>query len=58
MFTIQQMECLGACDRAPVVGVNDHWHECQKPEAVKELIDGLRSRGAAALTGCYLKVEK
>ena len=57
-FTLLEVECLGACDRAPVVGVNDHWHECQKPEAVKELIDGLRSRGAAALTGCYLKVEK
>ena len=28
MFTIQQMECLGACDRAPVMMVNnDHWHE-------------------------------
>jgi len=57
-FTLLEVECLGACDRAPVVGVNDHWQECQKPEAVKELIDGLRSRGAASLTGCHLKVEK
>jgi NADH-quinone oxidoreductase subunit E len=57
-FTLLEVECLGACDRAPVVGVNDHWHECQKPEAVKELIEGLRTRGAASLTGCYLKVEK
>jgi NADH-quinone oxidoreductase E subunit len=57
-FTLLEVECLGACDRAPVVGVNDHWQECQKPEAVKELVDGLRSRGAAALTGCHLKVEK
>ena len=29
MFTIQPMECLGACDKAPVVMVNnEHWHEC------------------------------
>ena len=29
-FTLLEVECLGACDRAPVVGVNDHWHECQQ----------------------------
>jgi hypothetical protein len=40
------------------VGVNDHWHECQDPDAVAALVEGLRTRGAAALTGCYLKVEK
>ena len=59
MFTIQQMECLGACDRAPVMMVNnDHWHECQRPEDAKALVDGLRAKGTAALTGCYLAVEK
>jgi len=57
-FTLLEVECLGACDRAPVVGVNDHWHECQKPEDAKALVDGLRARGAAALTGCHLRVEK
>lgn len=55
-FTLVEVECLGACDRAPVVGVNDDWHECQKPEDAKALIDGLRTRGAASLTGCHLKV--
>jgi len=57
-FTLLEVECLGACDRAPVVGVNDHWHECQKPEDAKALVDGLRARGAAVLTGCHLRVEK
>ena len=57
-FTLIEVECLGACDRAPVVGVNDEWHECQRPEDAAALIDGLRSRGTAALTGCHLKVEK
>jgi NADH-quinone oxidoreductase subunit E len=55
-FTLIEVECLGACDRAPVVGVNDHWHECQKPGAVRELVEGLRTRGAASLTGCHLRV--
>lgn len=57
-FSLFEVECLGACDRAPVVGVNDHWHECQKPEDARALVDGLKTSGAAGLTGCYLHVEK
>jgi NADH-quinone oxidoreductase E subunit len=57
-FTLFEVECLGACDRAPVVGVNDHWHECHKPEDASALVAGLRTKGPAALTGCYLRVEK
>jgi len=55
-FTLLEVECLGACDRAPVVGVNDHWHECQRPDAVRQLVDGLRAEGPATLTGCHLRV--
>jgi NADH-quinone oxidoreductase E subunit len=54
-FTLIEVECLGACDRAPVVGVNDHWHECQRPEDVEGLVRGLREHGPAALTGCHLE---
>jgi NADH-quinone oxidoreductase subunit E len=57
-FTLIEVECLGACDKAPVIGVNDHWHECQKPEDARALVDALRTRGPAALTGCHLKVER
>jgi NADH-quinone oxidoreductase E subunit len=57
-FTLIEVECLGACDRAPVVGVNDHWHECQKPDDATALVSSLRAKGPSALTGCYLKVEK
>jgi NADH-quinone oxidoreductase E subunit len=58
-FTLMEMECLGACDRAPVVMVNnEHWHECQAPGDAARLADALRSRGASALSGCHLKVEK
>ena len=56
-FTLLEVECLGACDRAPVVGVNDHWHECQKPQDAKSLVDGLRAHGPASLTGCHLRVR-
>ena len=58
-FTLLEFECLGACDRAPVVMVNNElWHEKVKPEDAGKLVDALRERGDAALTGCYLKVER
>jgi NADH-quinone oxidoreductase E subunit len=58
MFTLLEFECLGACDRAPVVMVNnEHWHERATPESCSTLVDDLRSRGVAALSGCHLLVE-
>jgi NADH-quinone oxidoreductase E subunit len=58
-FTLMEMECLGACDRAPVVMVNnEHWQECQSPADVAQLLDTLRTKGEAGLTGCHLRVEK
>ena len=53
LFTLMEVECLGACDRAPLVMVNDSWHECLAPEDAKKLVDDLRSRGEDALTGCH-----
>jgi NADH-quinone oxidoreductase E subunit len=58
MFTLLEVECLGACDRAPVVMVNDTWHECQKPEDAARLVDDLRTRGEAALSGCLHVIEQ
>ena len=57
-FTLMEVECLGACDRAPVVMVNDAWHECLKPEDAAKLIADLRARGDAALSGCHHVVER
>lgn len=58
MFTLLEFECLGACDRAPVIMVNnEHWHECQQPEDIPALIEGLRTKGLAALSGCHLAKE-
>ncbi len=59
MFTLMEVECLGACDRAPVVMVNDtHWQERLSPEEAARFVDDLATRGLAAVTGCYLQVEK
>ncbi len=56
-FTVLEVECLGACDRAPVVMVNDEWHEGLDPEAAGTLLDELRARGDQAVSGCHHKIE-
>ena len=59
MFTLLEFECLGACDRAPVVMVNNElWHECLKPEDAGRLVDAIKAKGDAAFSGCHLHVEK
>jgi len=58
MFTLLEFECLGACDRAPIVMVNnEHWHERLQPADAARLVDDIRARGAAAFNGCHLHVE-
>ena len=56
-FTLLEVECLGACDRAPVVMVNDGWHECLKPEDAVTLLEAVKARGESALSGCVHAVE-
>ena len=59
MFTLLEFECLGACDRAPVVMVNNElWHEMLKPEDAGKLVDAIKTKGAAALSGCHLEGER
>ncbi len=58
LFTLVEVECLGACDRAPVVMVNDDWHERLSPDHVGEFIENLKTRGPASFTGCHLHVEE
>ena len=58
-FTLVEFECLGACDRAPVVMVNNElWHERLKPEDAGQLVDAIKTKGDAVFSGCYLKVER
>jgi NADH-quinone oxidoreductase E subunit len=57
-FTLVEVECLGACDRAPVVMVNDGWHECLAPADVGKLLDTIRAKGEAGLSGCVHNVEQ
>ena len=46
-----------AIERPVVMVNNEHWHERATPESCAKLVDDLKARGAAALSGCHLKVE-
>lgn len=43
MFTLNEVECLGACVNAPMVQINDEYYEDLKPADMKEIIDDLKA---------------
>ena len=40
-FTLSTAECLGSCGTAPVLMVNDTYHENMSPQKLDELLGGL-----------------
>ena len=40
-FSLVCVECLGSCGTAPMLQLNDDYHENLNPEAVDRLLDGL-----------------
>ncbi len=43
LFTLEKVECLGWCDRAPLLQVNDrHYDDLLTPDAARELVRRLR----------------
>ena len=52
LFTLIEVECLGACVNAPILQVNDDFYEDLDGPATEALLDALRDgRGAAAGVG-------
>jgi NADH-quinone oxidoreductase E subunit len=43
LFTVEQVMCMAACDKAPVLQNNFHFHENMDFEEAKALIDRLRA---------------
>ena len=41
MFTLTEVECLGACVNAPMVQINDHYYEDLEPKDMNEILDDL-----------------
>lgn len=49
LFTLTEVECLGACANAPMVQINDDYYEDLTPETTKSLLQALKI--AAEKTG-------
>jgi NADH-quinone oxidoreductase subunit E len=43
IFTVIEVECLGACANAPMVQINDDYYEDLTPERMGEIIDDLKA---------------
>ncbi len=43
IFTLQEVECLGACVNAPMVQINDDFYEDLTPENVVTILDALKA---------------
>lgn len=43
LFTLQEVECLGACVNAPMIAINDDYHEDLTPEVTVDLLKQLQA---------------
>ncbi|XP_072382561.1 probable NADH dehydrogenase [ubiquinone] flavoprotein 2, mitochondrial [Diabrotica undecimpunctata] len=48
LWTLSEVECLGACVNAPMVQINDDYYEDLTVEATNEILDELKSGGKPA----------
>lgn len=54
LFTLTEVECLGACVNAPILQVNDDYYEDVSPERAVEILEALK-RGDAVPAGPQIK---
>lgn len=43
LFTLLEVECLGACVNAPMIQINDDYYEDLTPQSVVSLLEALKS---------------
>jgi NADH-quinone oxidoreductase subunit E len=48
MFTVENVMCLAACDKAPMMQVNFHYHENLDLEKFNQIVEDLRRETEAA----------
>jgi NADH-quinone oxidoreductase E subunit len=42
LFTLEEVECLGSCGTAPVISINNIYHENMDEHKINELFDSLK----------------
>lgn len=45
LFSLEEVECMGACGGAPMISVNYDYYENLTPEKLRNLINELRNKG-------------
>jgi NADH-quinone oxidoreductase subunit E len=45
IFTLEEVECIGACSWAPAIQVNYDFHENLTPETLDQVLDGYKKKG-------------
>src|ERR1035438_9503696 len=55
-FSIEEVECMGACSWAPAIQVNYDFHHYVTPEKLDQLLDGQFRRGGSGI-GCAFFVH-
>jgi NADH-quinone oxidoreductase subunit E len=45
MFTLVEVECIGACDKAPAMMVDEKLFECVTPENIRDILASFREVG-------------
>ncbi|GKT50353.1 NADH-ubiquinone oxidoreductase subunit, mitochondrial [Colletotrichum spaethianum] len=58
LFTLLEVECLGACVNAPMVQINDDYYEDLTPETTVQLLDALKATATATGGGAAAQVPK
>jgi len=53
LFTLREVECLGACANAPMVQLNDDYYECLTPKSMVELLDLCKDKGGPPAMGAW-----
>ncbi|HPD94791.1 MAG: NAD(P)H-dependent oxidoreductase subunit E [Bacteroidales bacterium] len=41
IFSLEVVNCMGACEFGPVISINDQFYKTQDPDSLKELLDEL-----------------
>ena len=54
LFTLGEMECMGACVNAPMIQINDYYYEDLTIETLEKIIDDFAA-GRDPVPGSYVK---
>jgi len=50
VFSLEEVECIGACSWAPAIQVNYDFHDELKPELVESILDSYKSKASAEVS--------